>query len=96
MQGKIPENDSYERFARRCGLAPYMKFGALLSQNLKKGAGGLAAILNVEALQALEDRKNRAKRLGEEAGTKLLFPMFLMLVIVMAIIIIPAFWSIQV
>ena len=96
MQGKIPEAESYERFARRCSLAPYMKFGALLSQNLKKGAGGLAAILNIETVQALEDRKSRAKRLGEEAGTKLLLPMFLMLVIVMAIIIIPAFWSIHV
>jgi hypothetical protein len=31
-----------------------------------------------------------AKRLGEEAGTKLLFPMILMLGIVMVIVIVPA------
>lgn len=96
MQSGIPESESYERFARRCGLTVYMKFGALLSQNLKKGAKGMSDILRIEAVQALEDRKSRAKRLGEEAGTKLLAPMFLMLAVVMAVIIIPAFWSIQV
>lgn len=95
MQSGIAEAESYERFARRCGLTAYMKFGALLSQNLKKGAKGMSEILRVEAVQAMEERKSRAKRLGEEAGTKLLAPMFLMLAVVMAVIIIPAFWSIQ-
>lgn len=96
MQSGIAESESYERFARRCGLTVYMKFGALLSQNLKKGTKGLADMLRVEAVQAMEERKSRAKRLGEEAGTKLLVPMFLMLAVVMAVIIIPAFWSIQI
>ena len=32
MQGGMPEQESYERFARRCRLAPYMKFGAVLAQ----------------------------------------------------------------
>ena len=44
---------------------------------------------------AFEERKNRAKQLGEEAGTKLLLPMFLMLAVVLAVVIIPAFLSIQ-
>lgn len=96
MQSGIAESESYERFARRCGLTVYMKFGALLSQNLKKGTKGLADMFRVEAVQAMEERKSRAKRLGEEAGTKLLAPMFLMLAVVMAVIIIPAFWSIQI
>ena len=96
MKSGIAEAESYERFARRCGLTVYMKFGALLSQNLKKGTKGLADIFRMEAVQAMEDRKSRAKRLGEEAGTKLLVPMFLMLAVVMAVIIIPAFWSIQI
>ena len=95
MQSGFPEAEAYERFARRCGLPPYMKFGALLSQNLKKGAKGMADSLKMEAVQAMEERKSRAKKLGEEAGTKLLGPLFLMLTVVMAVIIIPAFWSIQ-
>ena len=40
--------------------------------------------------KAMEQRKNLAKRLGEEAGTKLLLPMMLMLSIIMVLIIVPA------
>ena len=40
--------------------------------------------------EAFLERKNIAKRLGEEAGTKLLIPLFIMLMIVMAIVILPA------
>ena len=52
-------------------------------------------MLKLEAIQAFEERKARAKRLGEEAGTKLLLPMFLMLAIVLVIVIVPAFLSVQ-
>ena len=50
-------------------------------------------MLRLEAVQAFEERKATAKRLGEEAGTKLLLPMFLMLAIVLVIVIVPAFFS---
>lgn len=53
-----------------------------MSQNLRKGTKGLSELLKLESIQAFEERKARAKRLGEEAGTKLLLPMFLMLVVV--------------
>ena len=95
MQSGIPEMECYVRFARRCDLIPYMRLGALLSQNLKKGSRGIADMLYMEAIQAMEDRKSRARRLGEEAGTKLLVPMLMMLVIVLTIVIVPAFLSIQ-
>lgn len=95
MQSGIVEAECYEHFGKRCGLRPYRKLGALLSQNLRKGTKGLTALLSVEALQAYEERKMRAKRLGEEAGTKLLLPMFLMLAVVLVIVIVPAFLSIQ-
>ena len=53
----------------------------------------MAAILGREAEEAYEERKKRARILGEEAGTKLLLPMLLMLVIVMAILMVPAFFA---
>ena len=40
---------------------------------------------------AFEQRKNLAKKLGEEAGTKLLLPLFLMLGVVMVMMVVPAF-----
>lgn len=95
IESGISEAESYERFGRRCNIQEYMKLGALLSQNLRKGTKGLSQILKIEAIQAFEERKARAKRLGEEAGTKLLLPMFLMLSVVLIIVIVPAFLSIQ-
>lgn len=95
MRSGITEAECYERFGRRCGLQAYLKLGVLLSQNLRKGSKGLTDLLRVEAVQAFEERKAMARRLGEEAGTKLLMPMFLMLSIVLVIVIVPAFLSIQ-
>lgn len=93
MQSGIPETECYERFGRRCELLPYIKLGALLAQNLRKGARGIADVLRMEAAEAMDERRNRAKRLGEEAGTKLLVPMVIMLVVVLAIVVVSAFWA---
>ena len=59
----------------------------------RNGIANIRAILNAEMAQAWEERKNLARRLGEEAGTKLLGPLFIMLIIVMVIIIVPAMLS---
>lgn len=95
IQGGISEAEAYERFGKRCGVNIYIKFGALLSQNLRKGSKGISDILKMEAIQAFENRKNRAKRMGEEAGTKLLMPMLGMLAVVFVIVMVPAFLSMQ-
>lgn len=95
MQSGVTETESYERFGKRCGLKAYRKLAALLTQNLRKGTRGLTELLGAEAVQAFEERKAAAKRRGEEAGTRLLAPMFLMLAMVLVIVIIPAFLSIQ-
>lgn len=95
MNSGITEVESYERFGKRCGLQEYIKLGALLSQNIRKGSKGLSQILKAEAAQSFEERKARAKRKGEETGTKLLIPMSLMLVVVLVIVIVPAFMSVQ-
>ena len=96
IQGGGSEGECYEKFGERCALPVYKKFGAMLSQNLKKGTKGLAPLLRQEADNAFEERKSLAKRLGEEAGTKLLIPMFLMLAVVLVMIVVPAFFSIQI
>lgn len=95
MDSGVAEAESYEKFGRRCNVQEYLRLGALLSQNLRKGTKGLNDLLKLEALQAFEERKARAKRRGEEAGTKLLLPMFLMLAEVLIIVVVPAFLSIQ-
>jgi len=89
----IPESVVYERFGQRCGLKEYLKFSSLICQNLKKGTKDLVFLLELETAEAFENRKNLARKYGEEAGTKLLVPMVLMLIIVMVIVMVPALMS---
>ena len=96
IQGGAPEGECYEKYGNRCGISRYRKFGTMLSQNLRKGSKGLTELLGREAEDAFEERKNLAKKLGEEAGTKLVIPLFLMLIIVFAIVIVPALFSIRI
>lgn len=91
MQSGIGEAQAYERFGKRCQLPEYIRIGSVLSQNLKKGAKGLTELLESEAETSLRDRKNQARKLGEQAGTKLLLPMILMLVVVLTVLMAPAF-----
>lgn len=93
MQNGVGEALAYERFGQKCQDLRYLKFGSLLSQNLKKGSEGLAELLEAEARAGMEERNNLARKLGEEAGTKLLLPMMLMLVLVMVILMVPAMSS---
>ena len=83
ISGGASEGECYEEYGIRCNLSEYRKFGMMLSQNLRKGTRGLTELLEREAA-------------GEEAGTKLMIPLFLMLIIVFAIVIVPAFFSIRI
>jgi len=92
----VPESVAYERFGKRTGLIQYIKFASLLNQNLKKGNKNLTQQLIHEAQEAFAERKELAKRLGETAGTRLLAPMMAMLLIVLLMIMIPAFMSFKI
>lgn len=83
----------YEAFGRRVGLKPYLRCAALLISQLQKGSGGLREGLEAEVRLAWELHREQAEKKGEEAQTKLLFPMMGMLFLVLAIVMIPAFLS---
>ena len=91
MESGVSELAAYQHFAKRCRLQKYVKLVSLLEQNTKLGASGFMGSLRVECREALQERRTTARRLGEEAGTKLLLPMIMMLAIVMVVIIVPAF-----
>lgn len=91
LNNGVIECNAYENFGKRMKALPYLRFSSLITQNLKKGSKGLLELLEHEAIDAFNDRKELAKRLGEEASTKLLGPMMLLLLIVLAIIVTPAF-----
>lgn len=93
MESGVLETDAYQRFGDRCDNIHYKTFTTLLVQNLRKGSRELVHMLEREGLEAFEERKARARVLGEEAGTKLLLPMVLMFILVLVILMIPAYMS---
>lgn len=93
MDSGVAELEAYRRFGQRCGQMKYKTFSTLLIQNLQKGSRRMADMLEQEAMEAWDERKRKARVLGEAAATKLLVPMILMMAVVMAIIMIPAFLS---
>ncbi len=95
LSRNIPESTVYTDFARRINLKPYTKLISLIEQNRKNGSKNLRTLLSLEMEDAFEQRKTTAKRLGEEAGTRLLLPLFLQLGIVMAIVVVPAMTSLS-
>ena len=93
MDSGVAELEAYRRFGERCGQMKYKTFSTILIQNLQKGGHRMADLLEKEALEAWDERKRKARVMGETAATKLLVPMIMMLAVVMAIIMIPAFLS---
>ncbi len=91
METGTPEARAYGEFGRRAGLRPYVKFVSLLQSSLQVGGKNLPTLLEAEMEEALKQRKDFARRKGEEASTKLLLPMFLMLGVVMVLVVSPAF-----
>lgn len=96
VQGGVSFKSSIENLSNRCNVLVYRKLSMLLLQNLRKGSSELVSMLKQEAIVAFDERKNLARRLGEEAGTKILLPMVIMLGIVMVILIVPAWMSFQI
>ena len=93
LSSGVSESAVYENFGIRCQSRQYTRLATLLSQNLRKGNSEMLKILQEESQKAFEEKMDRVRKLGEEAGTKLLLPMIMMLVIVMVIIMIPAYLS---
>ena len=88
-----PETESWVRFGELCGTREYRKLGSCLAENQRKGSGHLARILEAEASGSFEERKRQARRRGEEAATRLILPLMLMLGAMMLIVLVPALMS---
>jgi len=94
LKGK-PEFQAYEDFARRCRVPEITRFTAVVLQNMKKGSSELVPVLRLLANECWEMRKNAAKRLGEEASTKLILPMMLMFIAILLIVSAPALLALK-
>lgn len=95
IQDGTGERKAYENLGNRCGRQEYRKLSSLLIQNVQKGAKGIQQLLDAEVTEVYLQRQAYVKRRGEEASAKLLLPMGIMLVLVFAILILPAIFSLQ-
>ncbi|MBR5355801.1 MAG: hypothetical protein IK121_02650 [Lachnospiraceae bacterium] len=93
LQSGISEPLVYRHFGERVKTTEMVRFTALLSQNLRKGSSSLKKLLEEESERAFVYKKQTAIKEGEEAGTKLLFPMMFLLIDILIIIMVPAFWT---
>jgi tight adherence protein C len=90
-----PELRAYEDFARRCRLSEVARFVTLIFQNIKKGNEELVPILRVLSNESWEIRKNTAKKLGEEASTKMVVPLIFIFIAILIILGTPAIIAIS-
>ena len=92
----VSEGAAYEKFGKRTGVREYIRLSTFLTQNVKKGSTMLLQQLREEAKEAEEMRMRNARKLCEEASTKLLLPMIMLLLVVMILIMFPAFSNVGV
>jgi len=84
------ERMAYQKFANEVNVRCFYRLMRTLSTNLEKGTAGLCVQLEEECRKAYEQRILTAKRLGEEASTKMLIPLMFMMILVMVIVLLPA------
>lgn len=95
LQSGVSEITAYEQLGKRTGVQEYIRLSTLLTQNLKKGNRDLLKRLREEVSRAENEKVQTCKKLAEEATTKLLVPMVLFLVVVMVMVMLPAFLSVE-
>ena len=91
MKNGISELDAFYNFAQRCSVKEIRKFASILSQNIQKGGTELALNLRNMNEESWEEKKHRAKRKGETAGSKLMAPLMIMFVGILLMVIVPIF-----
>lgn len=91
MQNGVSEVDAYRAFADRCVVKEVRKFTSTLLQNMQKGNSEMVFFLREMADESWQQKKHLVKRKGEQASSKLMIPVGMMLIAILVMIIVPAF-----
>lgn len=79
IEAGAAETAAYEEFARRCHVKEINRFISVLVQSMQKGGQETALTLSLQVQECWNARKDMAKILGQQASTKLVFPLMLMM-----------------
>lgn len=91
MNNGVSELDAFYNFSQRCAVKEIRKFASILSQNIQKGGSELTMNLRYMNEESWEEKKHRAKRKGETAGSKLMIPLLIMFIGILLMVIVPIF-----
>lgn len=83
-------SDALEDFSRRCAIPEISVFTTTVLLNYRKGGEDFVQALRELSEQLWEKRKAIARTQGEEATSKLVFPMIVLFIVLMAIVASPA------
>ncbi|GAA3404588.1 type II secretion system F family protein [Paenibacillus hodogayensis] len=94
LANRLGNNESFpiamEKLSRRCSVAEVSVFTTTVLMNYRRGGEQFVMSLRALNRDMWEKRKAMTRILGEEASAKLIFPMLLILLAVMAIVAAPA------
>ncbi len=90
MELGASEMEAIEEMGRNIGLAEYMRLSSLVTQNLRHGNAGLLKQLEAEVQQGMIHDQERVRKESAKASEKLMIPTFILLILVIAIVLIPA------
>lgn len=95
LRNQSPLHVVLEDFSRRCGIQEVSIFTTTILLNYKRGGNELVAALQQLSHTLWEKRKAISRKLGEEASSKLIFPMVVTFLVVMVIVGAPAIFMME-
>lgn len=99
LANRLRNNESFaaslERFNKSCAIAEISVFTSTILMNYKRGGDTLVLSLRALNRELWEKRKTMTRTIGEEASSKLVFPLLLIFIAVMAIVAAPAVFLMQ-
>ncbi len=90
MHDGVSSKEALREWAGTYSFAGYRKLALILTQCMTKGQKEAMIMMEKEEGQAFTDRIDKARTEGEEARTRLLFPMIVLLAATMILIMFPA------
>lgn len=91
MNNGMSEIDAIFHFGMRCIIPEIKKFASTMVQGLVKGNSELTMMLMEQSKEIWAAKKQRVRRQGETAATKLLLPLCIMFIGILVMILVPIF-----
>lgn len=95
MENGETVESAMDTLCMKCNMPEVRRMTSVLIQNMNRGGTDVLLALKEIGKELWNERRATAKRVAEQAGTKLLFPMMLMLLAVIIIVAAPAVMSLS-